>query len=293
MNLSQISERFISKYSSKKTSPTNNENNQNQYDEYKNNPILQPSLLLNHAFVEANTTQYEEDRVLLNNAAVAMSSNQQITRAEKNNGVSRHQLIIALLKCFGRKFFALGVFKLANDCLNFSGPLLLNQLVLFIETDQSSLRQGSEYAAALFITTLLSAFLNVHFTNAMNKLSLRIRSALIACIYRKAVLVKLNELSKHSIGQIVNYMSIDSGSITNAFPSFHQFWSLPFQISITLYLLYAQIGLSFLVGVGFVVILIPVNKLLSDYIGKVQKRLMLYKDQRVKVVTEFLQGRSF
>ncbi len=85
-------------------------------------------------------------------------------------------------------------------------------------------------------------------------------------------------------------MSIDTDSVVNAFPSFHAFWSLPFQICVSLYLLYSQIGLSFLVGVAFILILIPVNKILSDYIGKIQTNLMLFKDLRVKLMTEFLHG---
>ena len=99
----------------------------------------------------------------------------------------------------------------------------------------------------------------------------------------KAVLVKLNELNKYSIGQVVNYMSIDTDSVVNAFPSFHSFWSLPLQICISLYLLYSQIGISFLVGVVFILVLIPINKVISDYIGKVQTKLMFFKDLRVKV----------
>jgi hypothetical protein len=78
-------------------------------------------------------------------------------------------------------------------------------------------------------------------------------------------------------------MSIDTDSVVNAFPSFHSFWSLPLQICISLYLLYSQIGISFLVGVVFILVLIPINKVISDYIGKVQTKLMFFKDLRVKV----------
>ena len=262
LNITNICERFISKYT---------ENKAQTNTEQSTNPIISPSLLTDFEFMEKNSRKYEDQP----------SSAQHIS---KNN------LISSLLRCFGRKFFLLGVFKLANDLLNFSGPLLLNQLVQFVENKDALLKDGMVYAGALFICTLVSSIINIHFTNSLNKLCLRIRTALISLVYRKAVLVKLNELNGFSIGQIVNYMSIDSNSIVNAFPSFHSLWSLPIQISITLYLLYSQIGISFLVGVGFVLILIPINKFISDFIGKVQTRMMLYKDKRVKLMTEFLQG---
>ena len=78
-------------------------------------------------------------------------------------------------------------------------------------------------------------------------------------------------------------MSIDTDSLVNAFPSFHAFWSLPLQITVALYLLYTQVGISFIVGVLFILILIPINKYLSDFIGRVQTKLMYFKDKRVKV----------
>ena len=173
--------------------------------------------------------------------------------------------------------------KFLNDCLSFAGPLLLNQLVQFIEFNDTSLKNGLTYATALFLSTLACALLNVHFTHSLNKLCLRVRISLISLVYRKCALAKLNELGKLSLGEILNYMSIDCDSIVNMLPSFHSLWSLPFQIVITLYLLYDQIGISFLVGVGFVIVLIPINKFISDFIGKVQSKLMTYKDERVNV----------
>ena len=164
---------------------------------------------------------------------------------------TKNKLASTLIACFGRKFLVLGIFKLSNDIISFSGPLLLSQLVQFVETKDANLKDGCYYAIALFLTTLIGSIINIHFTNSLNKLCLRIKTALITLIYRKAVVVRLDQLNKYSTGQIVNYMSIDTDSVVNAFPSFHSFWSLPFQICITLYLLYSQIGISFVSIINF------------------------------------------
>ena len=183
----------------------------------QNNPIINPELLLNQQTYQDLLTDTK----------------------------SSNSLGTALMRSFGRKFMVLGVFKLVNDIINFAGPLLLNQLVQFVETKDANLKDGCMYATALLLSTLLGSVINIHFSNALNKLCLRIRTALITLIYRKAVLVPLDQLNKFSTGQIVNYMSIDTDAVVNAFPSFHSFWSLPFQIAVTLYLLYSQIGISF------------------------------------------------
>nr|CAD7396002.1 unnamed protein product [Timema poppensis] len=62
------------------------------------------------------------------------------------------------------------------------------------------------------------------------------------------------------------------------------------KIAVTLYLLYNQVGLAFLTGVGFTLILIPINKLVATKIGELSTKMMSSKDERVKLVAEVLQG---
>jgi ATP-binding cassette, subfamily C (CFTR/MRP), member 10 len=224
LNVKTVCDRFMSKYVSK--------NSNKNFSEHQINPILNPDLLLDEEFMSQSDKEFESENLFTIN-------------------FSKNNLSSALLRCFGRNFFVLGIFKLSNDIISFSGPLLLSQLVQFVETKDANLKDGCYYAIALFLTTLIGSIINIHFTNSLNKLCLRIKTALITLIYRKAVVVRLDQLNKYSTGQIVNYMSIDTDSVVNAFPSFHSFWSLPFQICITLYLLYSQIGISFVSIINF------------------------------------------
>jgi ATP-binding cassette subfamily C (CFTR/MRP) protein 10 len=86
-------------------------------------------------------------------------------------------------------------------------------------------------------------------------------------------------------------MSTDTDRIINFCPSFHAFWSLPLQViflksvlrknvcpisiygeicqvGVTLYLLYSQVGLAFLAGLTFAVMLIPINRWIAVKVGK-------------------------
>lgn len=67
---------------------------------------------------------------------------------------------------------------------------------------------------------------------------------------------------------IVVLFYADTSRITNFCPSFHAVWSLPIQIVVSLYLLYMQIGLAFLAGLIFAILLIPINKWIANKIGK-------------------------
>ena len=87
------------------------------------NPIIQPDLLLNTQFMLNVASECESDDTLA-------ADNLELLKKDRNKDIS---LIKGLIKTFGREFLWLGLMKLVNDTLNFSGPLLLNKLVQFVE----------------------------------------------------------------------------------------------------------------------------------------------------------------
>lgn len=74
-------------------------------------------------------------------------------------------LLRALHKCFWVEFYGVGVLKLIADCAGFAGPLLLNQLVSFIETKEEDIRYGYGYAAGLFVSTIIGRSLQCNVTH--------------------------------------------------------------------------------------------------------------------------------
>lgn len=61
------------------------------------------------------------------------------------------------------------------------------------------------------------------------------------------------------------------------------------KLGVTLYLLYAQVGISFLAGVAFSIILIPINRYVANKIGSLSTDLMIHKDGRVGLMTEIIK----
>ncbi|XP_043269152.1 ATP-binding cassette sub-family C member 10 [Venturia canescens] len=217
-----------------------------------------------------------------------ISETPEIEVISSRNNVS---LLRLLHRNFGWQFYAVGILKFVADCTGFVGPLLLNKLVGFIEDKNKPISYGYMYAALMFFSTLLGAFCITHFSFWMSIVGLKIRAAIISLVYRKTLHSSNVELNRQfTFGEIVNFMSTDSDRIVNSCPSFHTFWSIPLQLAVTLYLLYAQIGLSFLAGVAFAVVLIPINKFLANKIGQLSTKMMNYKDKRVGLMGETLRG---
>ncbi|KFP45114.1 Multidrug resistance-associated protein 7 [Chlamydotis macqueenii] len=200
------------------------------------------------------------------------------------------RLFSVLHAAFGLRFYSLGLLKLAGNLLGFSGPLLLNLLVNFMESRQEPLSHGVLYALGLFAGSFLGALLRNQFTYEVNKVILMMRAAVVSAIYRKAVRVSSTSLTRFTVGEIVNFMSTDTSRLVNFCLSFHEVWSLPFQFAITLYLLYQQVGVAFLGGLALALLLVPINKVIANRIMMNNKEMLKHKDIRVKLMTEFLCG---
>ncbi|NXX28875.1 MRP7 protein, partial [Nicator chloris] len=200
------------------------------------------------------------------------------------------RLLSVLHAAFGLRFYTLGLLKLAGSLLGFSGPLLLNLLVNFMESRQEPLSHGVLYALGLFAGSFLGALLRNQFSYETNKMALMVRAVIISAIYRKALRVSSTSLARFTVGEIVNFMSTDTDRLVNFCRSFHELWSLPVQLAITLYLLYQQVGVAFLGGVALAMLLVPINKIIANCIMVNNKKMLKHKDTRVKLMTEFLCG---
>lgn len=207
-------------------------------------------------------------------------------RLQKNLNTSK-SLFKALHRSFGFEFYLIGILRLFSDLSNFAGPMLLGGLLRSGIGETKNSQIAYYYAAALFGTTLISAIAGVHFNWKISIVSTKMRTSLVSAIYSKGLEAKgLHEAKP----EILNLMSTDTDRIVNSCISFHSFWSIPFQLFTTLYLLYTQLGVAFVSGVIFAVLLIPINRYIALKIGKLSAFLMTAKDKRVQLTTETLTG---
>lgn len=185
---------------------------------------------------------------------------------------------------FGCEFYLIGILKFLSDCFLFGGPLLLNGLVSNLEDGTpENWKYGYYYAVGLFLTTCCGSLCSTHYNYLINKISLKIKASLIMMTYEKTLYISKITLSSMSTGEIINFISTDTDRIVNFCQSFHQFWSLPIQVIIALVLLYQQVNYCFLIGIGFIIIVIPINQYIAKKIANYSTFLMFAKDKRIKV----------
>ncbi|XP_015570863.2 ABC transporter C family member 13 isoform X5 [Ricinus communis] len=201
---------------------------------------------------------------------------------------SSNPLLLKAICCaYGWPYFRIGLLKVFNDCIGFAGPLLLNKLIRFLQRG-SAHWDGYLLALSLGLTSVLKSFLDTQYSFHLAKLKLKLRASIMTVIYQKCLCVTLAERSKFSEGEIQTFMSVDADRTVNLCNSFHDVWSLPLQIGVALYLLYTQVKFAFLSGLAITILLIPVNKWISELIASATEKMMKQKDERIRKTGEIL-----
>lgn len=142
----------------------------------------------------------------------------------------------------------------------------------------------------LLLTAVIQTLILSQYFHRMFLVGLRMRTALIAAIYRKALRMSNTARKESTVGEIVNLMSVDAQRFMDVTAYINMIWSAPLQIALALYFLWEILGPSVLSGLAVMIILIPVNALLAGKVRNLQIKQMKNKDERVKLMNEVLSG---
>ncbi|XP_052866595.1 multidrug resistance-associated protein 1 isoform X2 [Anopheles cruzii] len=208
-------------------------------------------------------------------------------RTTKSKSIA--SILPALVKTFGGTFAFGSFLKLGQDLLTFASPQILKLLINFVGSDDP-MWKGLLYAIAMFVVAGTQTLLLGQYFNRMFFVGLRIRTALISAIYRKALIISNSARKTSTVGEIVNLMAVDAQRFMDLTTYINMLWSAPLQIALALFFLWQILGPSVLAGLAVMIILIPVNGVIANMIKTLQIKQMKNKDERVKLMNEVLSG---
>nr|CAD7198501.1 unnamed protein product [Timema douglasi] len=208
---------------------------------------------------------------------------------EKTKPKKITSVLPALWKAYGSTFLSGALLKLLADILAFVCPQLLSLLIQFVEGN-GEVWKGYFYAVLMFTGASLDTLVLTQHFHRMYIVGLRIRTALISAIYRKALRMSNNARKESTVGEIVNLMSVDAQRFVEITLFICLLWSAPLQIGVALYFLWGILGPSALAGLGMMIIFIPLNGVIASRVKTIQIRQMKSKDERIKIMNEILNG---
>ncbi|KAM2799693.1 hypothetical protein COP1_004503 [Malus domestica] len=196
-------------------------------------------------------------------------------------------LLRALNCSLGGRFWWGGLFKIGNDLSQFAGPVLLSHLL-------QSMQQGDPtwigyiYAFSIFAGVSLGVLCEAQYFQNVMRVGFRLRSTLVAAIFRKSIRITHEGRKKFPSGKITNMMSTDANALQQICQQLHGLWSAPFRITVAMVLLYQQLGVASLIGSGMLVLMIPIQTFVISKMRKLTKDGLQQTDKRVGLMNEIL-----
>ncbi|XP_055109350.1 multidrug resistance-associated protein 1 isoform X2 [Symphalangus syndactylus] len=199
-------------------------------------------------------------------------------------------LFKVLYKTFGPYFLMSFFFKAIHDLMMFSGPQILKLLIKFVNDTKAPNWQGYFYTVLLFITACLQTLVLHQYFHICFVSGMRIKTAVIGAVYRKALVITNSARKSSTVGEIVNLMSVDAQRFMDLATYINMIWSAPLQVILALYLLWLNLGPSVFAGVAVMVLMVPVNAVMAMKTKTYQVAHMKSKDNRIKLMNEILNG---
>ncbi len=209
----------------------------------------------------------------------------------------------AVFKAFGSAFLFGLILQFSHDVLMFVPPKILGLLIQFVSSSHTedagnvSNAENSEplwvgifYAMSLFIVALLKTILSGQFNQRLSVVALRIRTAIIGVIYRKALVLSNTAKKETATGEIVNLMAVDAQCFMDLLIYVNSIWSAPLQIILALYFLWGHLGPSVLAGLAVMILLSPISNFCISKLNALEFKQRKNKDERIKLMNEILGG---
>jgi ATP-binding cassette subfamily C (CFTR/MRP) protein 1 len=207
---------------------------------------------------------------------------------EEQRTADQPSLLRCLWKEFSPLFLQAGLLKFVHDCLQFVGPQVLNGLIVFLRSPTENMTTGIVLTLVVTVAQLLMSLCLRHYFFHCYMVSLRLRTCVLYAIFQKSLKMDPSYYQEHPVGQVTNLMSVDVQRLQDVIAYLHSIWYSFLQIGLAMYFLWQQLGPSCLAGVAVILASIPLTGITARWMGKLQKKVMKRKDDRIQVNQETL-----
>ena len=214
-----------------------------------------------------------------------------IDDVERRHGLSTSSIYRAMFLLIRRKAMINAGFAVLSASASYVGPSLINDLVKFLGGErQYGLKRGYILAAAFLSAKVVETIAQRQWIFGARQLGMRLRAALISHIYQKGLRLSCSSRQKHTSGEIINYMSVDIQRITDVIWYANYIWMLPIQLSLAVYVLHTNLGVGAWAGLAATLATMACNIPVTRMQKRMQAKIMVAKDNRMKATTEILRS---
>nr|XP_023020915.1 multidrug resistance-associated protein 4-like [Leptinotarsa decemlineata] len=171
-------------------------------------------------------------------------------------------------------------------------PIMLGYLLDYFKPNQTTTTKTDAlwYAGAVVALNTISAlFINQYIMDAFHY-GMKVRAAVCALIYRKALRLSKTALGDTASGKIVNLLSNDVSRFDIVSIFIHHMWVAPTSSIIIMYFLWAEAGYAGILGIIAVFCVVPLQAYTGKLAALYRKQTALKTDERVRMMDEVISG---
>ncbi|CAG5018016.1 unnamed protein product [Parnassius apollo] len=203
-------------------------------------------------------------------------------------------LVKAIIRAFWLEYMLCGF--LTGILFIIVWPLVPFTLALFIgyfsdEKTPENYRNAHIHTFLMIVFSISTCLMLNHAQLAQGCVGMRARIACCSLLYRKILKLNHSGLGKTESGQVINLMSNDVNRFDLAAPQLHYIWVTPIVVPLVSYHLWQHVGLATLAALAVVFLqTVVVQAYLSNLQGKFRGKIAKRTDERVKVMSELVNG---
>ena len=219
-----------------------------------------------------------------------------INTFEKQGNIPRTKmpkvsLFIVLLRHFGLEYLVYQIMKVLFELSQFLDPILLSYLLSFLQNrDNEPSYKGYAIVIVTFFFQLIRCVGHSRTCNSVDRLAKKIEISLKMALYKKALTARNEDKRNFSTAEIISLVCDHCEKFVNAINDVYLILATPVQICVALYMLQKQMGIGAFVGLVIMLALIPLNKWIGKKLRYFEKRKNEFREQRVKIINEILNG---
>lgn len=200
----------------------------------------------------------------------------------------RPSLVWPIARVFWKRLFTQQSIVMIYSATKVLFTLFLSKVLEGIQNSQRDMTY--KWAGGLFAIIIVNVYCHHFSFFQANRLVGQLKPALIGLIYNKINRCSHFAVSRMNIGKIVNIAANELNSFEFNMYTVPFLFIAPLVLAGSLLILWTLFGVACLPGIGFILLLWPIQYGLSKLSGKYMKKKNAITDERIKLTDEMLEG---
>ncbi|KAK2353044.1 ABC transporter C family member [Trifolium repens] len=209
---------------------------------------------------------------------------------ERGENNTKSLVLWSIVRTYLKENILIAFYALIRTISVVVSPLILYAFVSYSNRTEEDLRKGLSIVGFLIVTKVFESLSQRHWFFNSRRSGMRMRSALMVAVYEKQLRLSSSARTRHSAGEIVNYIAVDAYRM-GEFPWwFHITWTSALQLVLSIGVLFCVVGIGALPGLIPLLICGFLNVPIARFLQNCQSQFMFAQDERLRSTSEILNS---